>query len=392
MLARFRTDFSTQAMLQGLVVAVVGYASSVAVVINGLAAVGASTAEIASALMWLGVAKGLLALGLSLRSRMPISIAWTTPGLALLATSGAVSGGFPAAVGAFIVCAGLVVLSGLWPVLARAVAAIPKPIANAMLAGVLLKLCLAPFFALKAMPLLAGAILLTWFVVFRFARLYAVPAAMAVTLVLLATTGDTTGAAGALVWPQSRFVWPVFKLEALFSIAIPLFVVTMASQAITGLAVLSACGYRPDAREGLVSTGIGSALIAPFGAPTVSYAAITAALCAGPDAHADPTRRYVAAVFSGVGYIALAALAGVAAVVLTRASPLLVEAAAGLALMSAFGSAMLGAAQDENSRIPAMIAFLVTASGFGFAGIGGAFWGLALGWAADAALKVRVSA
>ncbi|HRJ69698.1 MAG TPA: benzoate/H(+) symporter BenE family transporter, partial [Beijerinckiaceae bacterium] len=278
------------------------------------------------------------------------------------------------------------------PPLGRLVAAIPKPIANAMLAGVLLKLCLAPFVALKVLPLQAAAILLTWLVFFRLARLYAVPAAMAVTLAILALTGEPVRIESAALWPATQIVSPVFTAEALFSIAIPLFVVTMASQNITGLAVLSTFGFRPNAREGLVATGLGSALIAPFGGPTVNYAAITAALCAGVDAHAEPARRYVAAVFSGVGYVALVALAGVAATVLTKASPLLVEAAAGLALMGAFGGAMLGATQDENSRIPAMITFLITASGFSFAGIGGAFWGLAIGWAADFALRARISA
>src|SRR3954452_2750578 len=177
-----RSDFSVQALGQGLLVALVGYASTVAVVIQGLTAVGASVGQIASALIALGVFMGLVAIVLSWVTRMTISIAWTSPGLALHANSGVVTGGFPAAVGAFIAVGALIMLSGLWSPLGRLVAAIPKPIGNAMLAGILLKLCLAPFTAMGKAPWVAGAILLTWLIVSRFARAYAVPAAVAVAL------------------------------------------------------------------------------------------------------------------------------------------------------------------------------------------------------------------
>ena len=374
-------DFSTQAAIQGLVVALVGYASSAAIVIAGLKAVGASTAEIASGLLLLGIAKGIAAIGLSLSTRMPISIAWTTPGLALLAATGAVTGGFAAAVGAFIVTGVLIVLAGSWPFLGRMVAAIPKSIASAMLAGVLLKLCLAPFVALKAMPFAALAIILTWLVVNRFARLYAVPAAVAVTLGAIWWTGADALAGLTFALPAPVFVAPMFTVEAMINIALPLFIVTMASQNITGLAVLATFDYRPDPRIGLAVTGGLSALTAPFCAPTINFAAITAALCAGPDAHADPKRRYVAAVVSGLGYMALAVLAAVAAEFVTRSSPLLIEAAAGLALIGAFGGSLLGAVQAEDQRLPALMTFLVTRSGFSLWGIGAAFWGLVIGWA-----------
>ena len=367
--------------MQGLVVALVGYASSAAIVIAGLKAVGATTPEIASGLLFLGIAKGIAAIGLSLASRMPISIAWTTPGLALLAATGAVTGGFPAAVGAFIVSGLLIVLAGLWPVLGRLVAAIPKSIASAMLAGVLLKLCLAPFIALKTMPLAALAIILTWLVVNRFARLYAVPAAVAVTLAAIWWTGADAMTGLTFRLPAPSFVAPVFTVEAMVNIALPLFIVTMASQNITGLAVLSTFGYRPDPRIGLAVTGGLSAITAPFCAPTINFAAITAALCPGPEAHADPARRYVANLLSGLGYMALAVLAAVAAEFVTRSSPLLIEAAAGLALIGAFGGSLLGAVQSEDQRLPALMTFLITASGFSLWGIGAAFWGLVIGWA-----------
>lgn len=386
----FFVDFSAQAFAQGLIVAIVGYASSIAIVIKGLAAMGASEREIGSALLFLGISKGIAAIGLSLSSRMPISIAWSTPGVVLLVSTGAVVGGFPAAVGAFIVTGCLIVLAGFWAPLSRLVAAIPKPIANAMLAGILLKLCLAPFVAIRELPLIALAILAVWLVMMRFARLWAVPAAVGVALVAIIT--QSGGAIGGFRWPEPGLVVPVFTLEALLSIALPLFVVTMASQNITGLAVLSTFGYHPSMRVGLAVTGALSALTAPFGAPTINYAAITAALCASSEAHPDPARRYVAAVLSGVGYMLFGLIGALTAALVLHASPILIEAAAGLALIGAFGGAIKGATEDEEARLPALLTFFVAASGLSFFGIGGAFWGLALGWGVLLAFKWRRNA
>lgn len=380
MLEQFRADFSASAAVQGMVVAIVGYMSSVAILIKGLAAVGASEVQIASALLFVGLTKGFAAILLSLRSRMPISVAWTTPGLVLLGATGAVAGGFPAVIGAFILTGALIVVAAFWSPLARFVQAIPRPIANAMLAGILFKLCLAPALAIQSKPAGAIAILLVWLVMMKFARLWAVPVAV---LVALGWTGATTGFGGdgfAFALPRPVFVMPEWNMAALLGLALPLFVVTMASQNITGLAVLSTFGYRHPPRDGLAVTGLFSVLSAPFGAPAINYAAITAALCAGPDAGPDPAKRYVAAVFSGFGYILFALVAAVAASLVLNASPVLIEAAAGLALIGAFGSAMSQAIGEEESRLPALVTFLVTASGLNFFGIGGAFWGLLAGW------------
>jgi benzoate membrane transport protein len=374
-----REDFSIQALGQGLLVALVGYASSVAVVIQGLAAVGATVSQVASALVVLGIAKGIVATVLSWTMRMPISVAWTTPGLALLATIGAVSGGFPAAVAAFMVVGALIMLTGLWSPLGRLVAAIPKSIASAMLAGILLKLCLAPFVALGKVPWLAGAVLVTWLVFMRIARGYAVLAAVVVALAGMAFDRPLAGIALADLVPHLEFVAPVFTFEAMLNIALPLFIVTMAGQNLPGLAVLSAYDYHPRVAPLLLSTGAASVAGATFGMPTINLAAITAALCAGPDAHPDPARRYIAGIFGGVGYVLLAALAGVAAVLVARSPPVLIEAVAGLALIGAFGGAMLNAVQDEEGRLAGLVTFLVTASGLSLFGIGAAFWGLVIG-------------
>ena len=378
-MTRIRTDFSVQALGQGLLVPLVGYASSVAVVIQGLTAVGASVGQIASAPVAFGVLMGLVTIVSSWATRMPIPIAWTTPGLALLATTGAVAGGFPAAIGAFIAVGVLIMLTGLWSPLGRLVAAIPKPIASGMLAGILLKLCLAPFVAIGKAPWVAGAVLLTWLIVGRLARGYAVPAAVFVALTAMSFDAPFAGLSAADLIPRLEFVAPAFTFEAMLNIALPLFIVTMAGQNLPGLMVLAAYDYRPRVAPLLLFTGAASALGAPFGMATINLAAITAALCAGPDAHPDPARRYIAGVFGGVGYMLLIALAAVAAVVVTRSPPILIEAVAGLALIGAFGGAMLNAVQDEQDRLAGLTTFLATASGLSLFGIGSAFWGLVFG-------------
>jgi benzoate membrane transport protein len=374
-----RRDFSVQALGQGLLVPLVGYASSVAVVIQGLTAVGASVGQIASALVAFGVLMGLVTIVSSWVTRMPIPIAWTTPGLALLATTGAVAGGIPAAIGAFIAAGVLIMLTGLWSPLGRLVAAIPKPIASGMLAGILLKLCLAPFMAIGKAPWVAGAVLLTWLVVGRLARGYAVPAAVFVALAAMSLDAPFAGLSAADLIPRLEFVAPAFTFEAMLNIALPLFIVTMAGQNLPGLMVLAAYDYRPRVAPLLLLTGAASVLGAPFGMATINLAAITAALCAGPDAHPDPARRYIAGIFGGIGYMLLIALAAVAAVLVTRSPPILIEAVAGLALIGAFGGAMLNAVQDERDRLAGLTTFLATASGLSLFGIGSAFWGLVLG-------------
>lgn len=378
--------FSVQALAAGLLAAFVGFSSS-PVIIAGLVGVGASPAEAASGLMALSVAMGICAIVLSLRSKQPISIAWSTPGGALLATAGTVEGGFAAAVGAFIVTGALIVLAGLWKPLGRWVAAIPAPIANALLAGVLLGLCLAPVRAIGTYPLLGLIIVAVWALVFVFRRLYAVPVALVVTAVLVALTTDLSAIRPGALWPEPVPVAPVFNLAAIIGIALPLFIVTMASQNITGIAVLNANGYRPAPGRLFTSTGIFGLLAAPLGGHAVNLAAITAALCAGEDAHPDPARRYWAAVVAGAAYIILGLLAGLTVAFISASPPVLVEAVAGLALIGAFGSALMGAVSAPQDREAAVLTFLVTASGITYFGISGAFWGLIAGGALLALMR-----
>ena len=376
----FRT-FSLQAMTAGVLASVVGFGSAFAVVIAGLQGVGASQAESASGLMALSIFMGLSAIWLSLKTKLPITVAWSTPGAALLATTGALEGGFAAAVGAFIVSSVLLIAAGLWKPLGRWVAAIPAPLANAMLAGVLLSLCLAPVKAVAELPLLALPIIAAWALMSRINRLYAVPVAVVVTVMAVALTTQVTASQLGSLWPDPVLVMPSFPPAAMIGIALPLFIVTMASQNIPGMAVLNANGYRPNPSPLFATTGLFSLFSAPFGGHAVNLAAITAALCAGEDAHPDPERRYWAAVVSGVVYILFGLMAGAATAFISASPPILIQAVAGLALLGAMGSSLMAAMSDARDREAAIVTFLVTASGLTFIGISGAFWGLIAGGA-----------
>jgi benzoate membrane transport protein len=333
--------------------------------------------------MALSISMGLCAIVLSAVTRLPVSIAWSTPGAALLASIGTIDGGFNAAVGAFILCGLLIVIAGLFKPLGRAVAAIPAPLANAMLSGVLLGLCFAPVKAIAFNPLLGLPIILTWIVVGAFKRLWAVPAALVAFALVLAFGVDIPeGAFASLeqsLVPVIDIVHPVFNLAGFVSIALPLFIVTMASQNIPGIAVLKVNHYDPMPGPLFAVTGVFSLLAAPFGGHAVNLAAITAAMCAGQDAHADPSRRYWAALISGVGYVIFGLLAGAVTAFVALAPPILIEAVAGLALVGAFSGSAMAAFQAPESREAAAITFLVTASGVSFGGISGAFWGLIAG-------------
>lgn len=384
-----RAAFSGQALAAGLLAGFVGFASSFAVILQGLHAVGASPAQATSGLMALSIAMGLGGVLLSLWSRLPISLAWSTPGGALLAASQAPDGGFPAAVGAFVVCGGLIILAGLLRPMGRWVAAIPPALAHAMLAGVLLPLCLAPVRAVAEMPALALPVILVWAVMTRLRRLLAVPAAVLAAALLIALTRDAALPLPDMLLPLPLPLMPEFSLAAVIGIALPLFVVTMLSQNVPGMAVLAANGYRPAPGPLFFGTGALTVLAAPFGGHAVNLAAITAALCANQDAHPDPTRRFWAAAVAGVVYVICGLLAGVVTAFVSVAPPVLIQSVAGLALLGTLSGALHGAMQSPADRDAAAVTFLFAASGLGFLGIGGAFWGLLAGGALLAAQRTR---
>ncbi|MFZ4405838.1 MAG: benzoate/H(+) symporter BenE family transporter [Paracraurococcus sp.] len=374
-------SLSAPALAAGLLAGFVGFASSFAVVLHGLTAMGASPAQAASGLMALSIAMGLCGIVLSLWRRMPISIAWSTPGAALLASSALPAGGFSVAVGAFLVSGALIVLAGLWKPLGRGVATIPAPLASAMLAGVLLGLCLAPVKAVAQAPAAGLVIVLAWALVGRLNRLMAVPAAVLAAVATIALTVDLPSGLLASAGPAPVLVLPEFSLAAIIGIGLPLFLATMAGQNIPGMAVLNGNGYRPAAGPLFTVTGLFSMAAAPFGGHAVNLAAITAALCADPDAEPDPARRWQAAVVAGAVYVLFGLLAGTATAFVGAAPPILIQAVAGLALLGAFAGAMQAALAVPALREAAVITFLVTASGLTVLGISGAFWGLLAGGA-----------
>jgi benzoate membrane transport protein len=372
-------DFTMPAALAGLLAAIVGFGSSFAIVVKGLMAVGASPAEASSGLMALSIAMGLCAILLSAWTRLPVSIAWSTPGAALLASGAAAPGGFAGAVGAFIICAGLILLASVWKPLERLVTRIPPALANAMLAGVLMALCLAPARAVTVSPGPALAIIGVWFTVLLVRRIYAVPAAVLVAAGII-IWGLAPGAFDkAEIMATPRLILPEFSLAAIIGISLPLFLVTMASQNLPGIAVMQANGYAPPAGKLIRVTGLFSLASAPFGGHAVNLAAITAALCAGPEAGPDPARRYWAAIVGGAFYVLFGLFAGGVIALVEASPPLLVETVAGLALIGSFAAAMAGAMADPARREAAALTFLVAASGLSFGGIGGAFWGLLAG-------------
>lgn len=377
---------STAAVSAGLLAAFVGFASSFAVILQGLTAVGASKAEAASGLMALSVAMGVCGIVLSLRTRMPISVAWSTPDAALLATSALPAGGFPAAVGAFLVAAALVVAAGLFRPLGRAIAAIPASLASAMLAGVVFGLCLAPVKAIAADPASGLLVAGSWLAMTRIKRLLAVPVAALVAVAVI-IAGKGVPAADAALLPHPILVIPSFDPTDVIGIALPLFLVTMASQNIPGLAILRVNGYAPEPGPLFRMTGVFSLLAAPFGGHAVNLAAITAAICAGEEAGPDRAGRYWAAVVSGLGYIVFGLAAGLVAA-FAALEPVLIQAVAGLALIGAFSGALQGAMAAIDEREAAVMTFLVTASGIAFLGISSAFWGLVAGAATLAVTRL----
>ncbi|GIG40745.1 benzoate/H(+) symporter BenE family transporter [Cellulomonas phragmiteti] len=379
-----------QPHLVGLVTALVGFTSSFAVVLAGLRAVGADARAATSGLVVLCAVQGLVTIVLSQRHRVPLTSAWSTPGAALLVATGAVAGGWPAAVGAFLVCGALLVLTALWRPLGRLVAAIPAPLAQAMLAGVLLTLCLAPVRALVATPLLVAPVVLLWLVLLRVAPRWAAPAAFALALVVAVVVATADGRPPALVAPLVELTVPVLTPAALVGVAVPLYLVTMASQNVPGAAVVASAGYTVPWREALLLTGVGTMAGAPAGGHAVNLAAITAALPASSDAHPDPDRRWLASRTAGVCYLVLAALAPTLTALVDAAPAGLVEAVAGLALLPALGAALTVAVAAADRRVPALVTFLLAASSVTIAGVGSAFWGLAAGLAAWWWLAPRV--
>lgn len=370
--------FSLSHLSAGFIAVLVGYTSSAAIIFQAAAAAGASQAETGSWMWALGLGMGLTCIGFSLRYREPVLTAWSTPGAALLVTALA---GVPMseAIGVFLFSSALILLCGLTGWFDKIMRLVPAGLAAAMLGGVLLKFGLDLFASAQTRPLLVSAMLATYLALRRRLPRYVIP--LSLLTGLLVAGGDGLLRFDDFEWQLARpvLMMPEFSLTSLLGVGIPLFMVTMASQNVPGIAVLRAHGYHTPASPLVGWTGLTGLLLAPFGGFAFNLAAISAAVCMGKEVDPDPKQRYKAAVWAGVFYL-LMGLFGATVVGLFAALPgELVMAIAGLALLGTIGNSLTVALADERERDAALLTFMITASGLALFGIGSAFWGLVIG-------------
>ncbi|NJO79301.1 MAG: benzoate/H(+) symporter BenE family transporter [Cyanobacteria bacterium RM1_2_2] len=381
-------DFSLSAIIAGFVTVLVGFTSSAVIVFQAAQALGASAAEIASWMWALGMGMGLTCIVLSLRYRVPVVTAWSTPGAAMLITSAA-GVSMPEAIGAFLISGGLITLCGFTGWFERAMNRIPMSIAAAMLAGVLLRFGMDVFVAMQTQFLMVFAMFCAYLVMRRVLPRYAVVAALLLGMLIAGSQGLLRFETVQLQLAQPVWTRPQFSIGALIGVALPLFVVTMASQNVPGVAVIRASGYTVPISPLIGWTGAATLILAPFGAFALNLAAITAAICMGREAHENPDRRYAAAVAAGGFYLLIGLFGATVGAVFAAFPQELVLAIAGLALLGTIGNGLATALIYEKEREPALITFLVTASGIALFGIGSAFWGLIAGGLAMVVLQSR---
>ncbi|MFJ5382448.1 benzoate/H(+) symporter BenE family transporter [Cupriavidus sp. CER94] len=382
------SDLSVSTLVAGLIALLTGYTSSLVLMIQAGQAAHLTDPQISSWIWALSIGMGVTTLGLSLAMRVPIVVAWSTPGAALLIAS---LPGVPyaEAIGAFLMAALLMTAAGLTGWFDKLMKALPASIASALLAGILFRISVDVFVQAQYQTVLLLAMFATYLVGRRWWSRYAVPGVLAVGVAL-------AGATGQLHFEQFHFtvalpVWttPAFSPAAFISIAVPLFIVALASQNIPGLAVLRADGYHVPASPLIAVTGIASAILAPFGSHGINLAAITAAICTGPQADADPRRRYMAAVVCGVGYLVMGVMAASIAALFAAFPKALVVAVAAFALLGSIANGLTVAMQTPAERESALLTFMITASGMTLAGVGSAFWGVVGGMLALLVLKPR---
>ena len=377
---QFFKDLSLSAFVAGFVAVLVGFTSSVAIVFQAAQSFGATPAQITSWIWALGLGMGLCSLVPSLLLRKPVMVAWSTPGAAVLSTAGA-AGSFSMgeAVGAFMVCSLLVILVGATRGLERVADRIPMEIASALLAGVLARFGIQAFAAAQTALPLVLLMVAAYLVARRMAARYAVVVTLVVGILWVLMTGQMAWSMEPVRLAMPVFVAPQWSVSAIVSLAIPLFVVTMASQNLPGMAVIRASGYELPVSRLITMTGWASLVLAPFGAFALNFSAITAAICMGPEAHEDRLKRYTAAASCGAIYIVIGLFGALVTGLLTSFPKELVVAIAGIALLSTIGNGLASALRDERHREPALITFLVTLSGITLMDIGSAFWGVVAG-------------
>jgi benzoate membrane transport protein len=364
--------------VSAFVAAIVGFGGTLAIVIAAAVAVGATQLQTASWVTALCLAMAFETAWLSWRTKMPVITAWSTPGVALIAASSGFS--MNEAVGAFLIAGALLVATALFRPLTTLISRIPASVASGMLAGIVVTFATEAAKTVPLDPWLIVPLIAAFFV------LRLINPAISVLAVLIGggAAAFLTGRVGGLPTPEIStltWIWPEFSAGAVVGLAVPLYLVTMASQNLSGLAVLRASGYEPDPAPLIGVTGLFSVLTAPFGASTTNLAAISAAICTGPDVHPDPAKRWKTGPFYALAYL-IFALFGASLVAIFAVLPQsLIALVAGLALLGPLTNALSIALQKENERMAATVTFAVTASGLVLFGIGSAFWGLVAGLA-----------
>ena len=370
--------FNLSHISAGFIAVLVGYTSSAAIVFQAATAAGAGPEQISAWLLALGLGMGFTCIGLSLYYRSPVLTAWSTPGAALLATS-LVGVPMSEAIGAFLFASLLLTIFGFTGWVETFMKHVPKSLAAAMLAGVLLRFGLEAFVSLRTQPAMVALMLAIYLGGRRLNSRYTIPLTFLGGLLWAAQGGLIHGETLNITLAQPIFTAPTFSLSTLIGVGIPLFIVTMASQNVPGIAVLRANGYQTPVSPLIGWTGLTGLLLGPFGGYQFNLAAITAAICMSPEADRQPERRYLAAVWAGIFYLVTGLLGATVAGLFTALPKELVAAIAGIALLGTIGNSLTGALLDERERDAALITFLVTASGLALLSIGSAFWGLLFG-------------
>ncbi|GAA4124830.1 benzoate/H(+) symporter BenE family transporter [Aminobacter aganoensis] len=362
--------------ISAFVAAIVGFGGTLAIIIAAAVAVGATQVQTASWVTAICLAMAVETAWLSWRTKMPVITAWSTPGAALIAASSGFSIG--EAVGAFLVTGVLLVLTGLIKPLTQLISRIPASVASAMLAGIVVTFAINAAKTVPSDPWLILPLIAAFFLI----RLYNPALSVLVVLVGGGLAAFLTGRVGGLPTPELStltLIAPEFTATAIIGLAVPLYLVTMASQNLSGLAVLRAAGYHPEPGPLIGVTGLFSVLSAPFGASTTNLAAISAAICTGPDVHPDMKERWKTGPFYALAYVAFAAFGASLVAIFAVLPPSLIVLVAGLALMASLANALAIALKDDHHRMAATTAFVVTASGLTLLGVGSAFWGLVAG-------------
>lgn len=379
-LARMRADASWSAAVAGLLAVIISYAGPLLIIVQAAQTAALGQAELSSWIWAISCSSGLTAIILSLRYKIPVVTAWSTPGAVLLA-AGWTAYSYQEAIGAFVLAGILAALLGLSGWFSRAMQRIPHAIISAMLAGILLKFGVDVFVAIGSLPAVTAPMLLVYVALKRRWPRYAVIGCLLVGIVVYGQLHD-------IAWRQVEYslvapvlTLPTFSLAAAFGLALPLFIVAMTAQNATGLAVLEVDGYRAPANVLVTVTGLASVLFAPFGSHGINLAAITAAICTGREAHAEPSRRYMAGVFCGLSYLLLSVLGATVTSLFALFPREWIAVVTGLALLGSIQTSLAGAMAVAQDRDSALVTLLVTVSGISVAGIGAAFWGLLAGLA-----------